>query len=96
MEVKLITAEEVQQILNSINNLISLIEETRDKRESTTKIYTNKTIKELLGIQDKLLKKYRDEGLLGYHQVGDKYWYTQSDIDLFLANTHLEAYAYSA
>lgn len=47
-------------------------------------VYDNKAIKQLLGIQDKLLKKYRDDGLLGYSQIGDKYWYQQDDIDKLL------------
>ena len=59
-------------------------------------IYNNTSIKELLGIQDKLLKKYRDEGLLSYHQLGDKFWYTREDVEQFLANTHYEAYAFAS
>lgn len=87
----------------------SLIEELTSKIQELTErvielssspcrplIYTNKTVKDLLGIQDKLLKKYRDDGLLGYHQVGDKYWYTREDIITFLANTQQEAYAFAS
>lgn len=59
-------------------------------------IYTNKSIKELLGIQDKLLKKYRDDGLLPYRQIGDKYWYTREDIEVLLSNSYNEAYAYAS
>ena len=51
---------------------------------------------DLLNIKDKVLKKYRDEGLLGYHRVGDKYWYTQEDIDNFLKMTEVPAYSLSA
>ena len=47
---------------------------------------------ELLGIKDKLLKKYRDDGLLSFRQVGDKFWYTQKDIDQFLSNNFYAAY----
>lgn len=56
------------------------------------RIYNNTEVKEILGIQDKLLKKYRDNGLLAYRQVGDKYWYTQSDIDQFLESNYFAAY----
>ena len=37
----------------------------------------------LLNIKDKYLKKLRDNGYLGYSREGDKYWYTQEDIDRF-------------
>ena len=54
------------------------------------KIYDNKNIRELLGINDKLLKKYRDNGLLGYSRVGDKYWYSEQDLEKFLSKTHID------
>jgi hypothetical protein len=66
--------------------LKELAREVRTLRELVKpyKILNNKEVKELLGIQDKLLKKYRDDGLLGYSQIGDKYWYQQDDIDKLL------------
>ena len=59
------------------------------------KIYTNSEIRELLGVQDKLIRKYRDDGKLAYHKEGDKFWYLQEDIDQFLSHNHYEAYAYN-
>lgn len=59
----------------------------------STIIYTNKTVKEILGIQDKLLKKYRDNGLLSFYKVGDKYWYTNDDIQQFLSKHYCPAFA---
>ena len=73
--------------VKNLRNELSTIQATPTKR-----IYTNSEVKELLGIQDKLLKKYRDNGLLAYSQVGDKYWYTQSDIDQFLESNYFAAY----
>lgn len=66
--------------------LKELAREVRTLRELVKpyKILNNKEVKELLGMQDKLLKKYRDDGLLGYSQIGDKYWYQQDDIDKLL------------
>ena len=56
--------------------LKELAREVRTLRELVKpyKILNNKEVKELLGIQDKLLKKYRDDGLLGYSQIGDQEW----------------------
>lgn len=47
----------------------------------------------LLGIKDRYLKRLRDNGLLGYSRHGDKYWYTQSDIDRYLDRCHYEDFA---
>lgn len=52
------------------------------------RIYDNKALMELLGIKDRYLKRLRDNGLLGYSRYGDKYWYTQADVDRFLSQCH--------
>lgn len=47
----------------------------------------------LLHIKDKYLKKLRDNGFIGYSREGDKYWYTQEDVDRFLKRFHYEDFA---
>ena len=47
----------------------------------------------LLGIKDRYLKRRRDNGLLGYSRHGDKYWYTQADVDHFLFQCHYAPFA---
>lgn len=66
--------------------LKELAREVKTLRElvKPLKVLSNKDVKTMLNIQDRLLKKYRDDGMLGYSQVGDKYWYTRDDIDNFL------------
>lgn len=59
----------------------------------TIKIYSSTEVKALLNIGDKLLKKYRDEGLLAYTQVGDKFWYSEADIQKFLSDNYFPAFA---
>lgn len=56
-------------------------------------LYDNKTLMEKLHIKEKYLKKLRDNGYLGYSREGDKYWYTQADVDRFLRRFHYEAFA---
>lgn len=88
-------------VLIQMEDLMSLKEEVKALREdlkavasrSTKQVYTNAEIKELLGIKDKLLKEYRDDGLLSYSKVKDKFWYSQSDINKFLASSHVEAFS---
>lgn len=74
--------------LTNLTSLVAvLVQEVKSLREfvNPSKPFSNKEVKDILNIQDRLLKKYRDDGLLGYSQVGDKYWYSQSDIDNFLS-----------
>ena len=58
-------------------------------------LYDNKSLMEKLHIKEKYLKKLRDNGYLGYSREGDKYWYTQADVDRFLRRFHYEAFASS-
>lgn len=58
-------------------------------------LYTNKEILALLNVNTKTLKKYRDNGWLGYSQVGDKFYYSADDINSFLTNTHQNAFAWN-
>ena len=51
-------------------------------------VYNSEQVREMFDISDKLLARYRYDGILPYSRVGDKYWYTQEDIDAFLQNTH--------
>ena len=57
------------------------------------KLYDNKTLMAKLGVREKYLKKLRDNGYLGYSREGDKYWYTQEDVDRFLRRFHYDAFA---
>lgn len=51
-------------------------------------VYTNDEIKQLLGIKDERLRKFRDEGYLGYvkYPNSDKFWYTKQNLIDFLNN----------
>lgn len=64
-------------------------------KASKKALYTNKEMLELLDVNPKTLKKYRDNGWLGYSQMGDKFYYTSNDLALFLAKTHQEAFAWN-
>lgn len=51
-------------------------------------VYTSEDLKNLLGIKDELLRKFRNEGYLGYtkYSGSDKIWYTQKNVQDFLNN----------
>ena len=96
MSYELIDSEKLNQLILSIKVLNEQVRELSKKSKITEKkIYTNCEIRELLGVQDKFIRKYRDDGKLAYHKEGDKFWYTQEDIDQFLSHNHYEAYAYN-
>ena len=60
---------------------------------SPNAIYGNKEIRLILNVEERLIKKYRDNGYLAYHRLGDKYWYSGKDIIDFLNKTRYEAFA---
>lgn len=96
MSYELIDSEKLNQLILSIELLSKQVKELSEKPKPTEKkIYTNREVRELLGVQDKLIRKYRDDGKLAFHKEGDKYWYSQEDIDQFLSHNHNEAYAYN-
>ena len=68
--------------------LIEKVEVLSSPLEDANRIYDNKALMALLGVKDRYLKRLRDNGLLGYSRHGDKYWYTQVDVDNFLASCH--------
>lgn len=91
-QIVIVEVDKLNRLVESVNALAEEVRNMRSEWPSTT-IYTNKTIKEVLGIQDKLLKKYRDNGLLSFHQVGDKFWYTTDDIQQFLSKNYYPVFA---
>lgn len=71
-----------------------LIEKVAKELATTAqRVYGNKELMKHLNIGDKLLKKLRDEGLIGYSHLGDKYWYTQADVDKFLLRFHYKDFS---
>lgn len=78
-----------------LDKLIKIVEDhcKRTTHNDRTIIYDNKTLMAHLGIKDKYLKKLRDYGYLGYSREGEKYWYTQDDVDKFLKRFHYKDFS---
>ena len=99
MQFTVIDQENLNKIFSTMedvhNELAKLNKKLAEEGNPECRIYTNKGIKALLGIGDKTLQRYRDEGKLRFHQDKDKFWYTQADVDEFLAHNEVEPYAYS-
>ena len=73
-----------------LDRILAIVEaqSTNISQATRQRIYDNKALMALLNIKDKYLKKLRDNGYLGYSREGDKYWYTQEDVDRFLQRFH--------
>lgn len=71
-----------------LEKILSKLEQQPNK-----KLHSNKEMMDMLGVKDKFMKKLRDNGYIGYSRMGDKYWYTQEDLDKFLHRFHYEAFA---
>ena len=80
---------------NALLGELDAIETCLDKVSAPgeLKVYNNNEIHSVLGVNEKLLRRYRYDGKLSYTKVGDKYWYTQDDIDEFMAKHHRKAFA---
>lgn len=78
-----------------LNRILFILEKQGKSEDNSHKnrVYDNQGIMELLNIRHKYLKMLRDKGFLGYSRCGDKYWYSQADVDLFLSRFHYEAFA---
>ena len=81
--------------MNALLGELDAIETCLDKVSAPggLKVYNNKEILSVLGVNEKQLRRYRYDGKLSYTKVGDKYWYTQDDIDEFMAKHHRKAFA---
>ena len=73
----------------------AIIEEYEDSTEVSVKpkyLFNNKTLMAYLGVNHRLLAKYRNDGYLGYTQIGEKFFYTQEDVDQLLKSNYYEAF----
>lgn len=84
-----------KSITETLNQILLLLQSQEERIAAlcSSPLYDNKALMALLGIKDRYLKRLRDNGLLGYSRHGDKYWYTQSDIDRFLSHCHYAPFA---
>ena len=83
----LIKQDALEVLLHSLNELGK-----HKAHQQQPTLYSNKQVMELLHINDKLIRKYREQGLIGYTKVGDKYWYSRKDVEAFLKNNHFQAF----
>lgn len=57
-------------------------------------LFNNKTLQAYLGVNHRLLAKYRNDGYLGYTQIGEKFFYIQEDVEKLLQSNYYKAFKY--
>jgi len=88
-----VSEDELNEVKQMVEFLTTTLTEMKESGFGGNRIYTNKQLMDSLGIGEKLIKKYRDEGILSFHKVGDKFWYTEEDVQEFLAQAYVKGYA---
>lgn len=84
---------DMEAVYTALATLEQLCDKNVDKNEyNSLKVYFNKELSSLLGVSDKTLRQYRNEGLISYSRVDDKFWYTQNDVDEFLQKHHYDTF----
>ena len=83
-----------KEILERILRFMEGMEEKPSiKADHAQGLYDNQRLMAVLNVSNAYLRKLRDNGYLGFSRHGDKYWYTQEDVDRFLKRFHYEAFA---
>lgn len=75
--------------------LVAFKEEIVSSIQNKQKVYeeplTEAKVLEMLKVSPKTLRKYRNEGILAYGQIGNKYFYKMSDIEQMLNQAYVKA-----
>lgn len=82
--------EELQRTLCAIQEGMSNLE--TQVESANNKPLTEKEVLEMLDISGKTLRNYRNEGMIGYSQIGKKFFYRMKDIQKMLDETYVEPF----
>ncbi len=91
-EMLLIEKAQCETLVSKVRDLTKQVSVLKNSYTPQPQYYTNKELRKLLGIEERLIRKYREQGLLAYSKVGDKYWYSQQDVLDFLEKTRHPAF----
>ena len=86
--------ERMSTLINSVEELKKEVLSLKEQLSLTGKpSYTNEEVLKIFGVSQPTLRKWRNEGLIGYSQIGSTLQYSPQDIADFLQSNHFEAYA---
>lgn len=83
----------VEELVKGLTSLRKDVREIRVNMLASIKpAFTNQEAMEIFGISSATLKSWRDNGILGYSQIGKIYLYSKEDIREFLENYHFDTF----
>ena len=82
--------ERLELILQRLEEYIEKC--TSGSEANPFRLYDNKAMMKILGVDGRYLKTLRDNGLLSHSRHRDKFWYTQDDLEKFLQSCRYEAF----
>ena len=78
--------KEFKEIIENQQKIKEML--TKQNKSIIQKIwYTNEELMDLLQISRRTLSNWRDQGLIGFSQIGSKIYYNRSDVEKFM-NQH--------
>lgn len=86
--------EQVSTLISCVTELKEEVQKLKTQLNLMEKpCYTNEEVLKIFGVTQPTLRKWRNEGQLGYTQIGSTLLYSQKDIADFLKTNHFDAYA---
>jgi hypothetical protein len=94
----IIPLEELKGILNPIYSKLEIIENKIGKSKSPVSLYyRNKDLKQIFGLSDNTILKYRGTGVLPYTYLDNIFYYPKKELDEVLRdNSNFELFKYKA
>lgn len=87
-------ARQISELVKCVSDLKDEVGKLKAQLSLSAKpCYTNEEVLQIFGVTPPTLRKWRNQGLLGYSQIGSTLQYSQQDISEFLKSHHYEAYA---
>lgn len=77
-----------QEIVTTLNAIKEMMDSTDGKGPSLGTWLTTEEVSKLLKVSKRTLQNYRDEGKLGFSQIGSKIYYRSTDIEAFLGDNY--------
>ena len=84
--------EEFSQIIENQERIKKQIEQN-SKTEKHEKWYTNDELMQFLKVSRRTLANWRNQGLIGFSQIGSKIYYSQSDLEEFMHNHYCKPFS---
>ena len=74
-----------KELMGRIEEITKSVKQINEGNE--LHVYTSKEVCKRLGVSEAVLSQYRNERQLPFSRVGDKFFYTDEDIENFIENT---------